>query len=158
MSDQIRNVFISHVHEDDSKLADFKSLLGNHNCTIRDASIDSSNPNDASNKDYIKSEILAPGIKWAGTLVVLISPNTHKSEWVNWEIEYAEKQGKRIVGVWCQGAKDSDLPEALEKHYDALVGWNGEKIIDAIDGNLDGGEKPDGSPNPVRPITRVVCQ
>ncbi len=83
MSDTICNVFISHIHEDDDGLSDIKDLLTKSGCEFRDSSINSSNPNEANNPDYIKSEILGPRIQWAGTMVVLISPDTHESEWVN---------------------------------------------------------------------------
>ena len=157
MVDQTKNVFISHVHEDDAGLSKVKDLLTKHGMNIRDSSINSSNPNEAKSVDYIKSGILAPQIQWAGTLVVYVSPDTKNSDWVNWEIEYAHKLGKRIVGVWENGAKDCDLPDALNNYADAVVGWSGGSIIDAINGDCDVWEKPDGSPCDVRPITRHRC-
>lgn len=157
MTDQTKNVFISHVHEDDAGLGKVKDLLAKHGMNIRDSSINSSNPNNAKSEGYIKSEVLAPQIKWAGTLVVYVSPATKHSDWVNWEIEYAHKIGKRIVGVWENGSKDCDLPDALNNYADAIVGWNGSSIIDAINGDSDVWEKPDGSPCDVRPITRHPC-
>ena len=48
MSDT-KNVFISHVHEDDGTLQDLKQLLEKNGHSIRDGSIDSSKPNDAKN-------------------------------------------------------------------------------------------------------------
>src|SRR5260370_30496730 len=157
MSDTICNVFISHIHEDDDGHSDIKDLLTKSGCEFRDSSINSSNPNEANNPDYIKSEILGPRIQWAGTMVVLISPDTHESEWVNWEIEYAHKLGKRIVGVWAHGAKDCDTPEKLELYADAVVGWQGDCIMDAITGKLDNWQGPAGEPRPVRPIARYSC-
>ena len=157
MGEQIKNVFISHIHEDDGKLAELKALLSDNGMTIRDASINSSNPNNASNHDYIKREILAPQIKWAGILIVYISPKTKDSKWVNWEIEYAEKQGKRIIGVYERGAKDCELPIALREYMDALVGWHGNSIIDAIVGGKDISENPDGSMFPIVPLKRHPC-
>jgi hypothetical protein len=157
MADQTKNVFISHVHEDDAGLGKVKDLLAKNGMTIRDSSINSSNPNEAKSADYIKSSILAPQIQWAGTLVVYVSPQTKNSEWVNWEIEYAHKLGKRIVGVWENGAKDCELPEALNDYADAVVGWHGNSIIDAINGNTDKWEKPDGQPYNMRAITRHPC-
>src|SRR5947199_4924986 len=109
MSEKACNVFISHIHEDDADLTSMKDLLSKSGCQIRDSSINSSRPNEATSEDYIKSEILAPRIQWAGTVVVLISPGTHESDYVNWEIEYANKLGKRIVGVWARGSKDCDV-------------------------------------------------
>jgi hypothetical protein len=157
MAKQTKNVFISHIHEDDGKLGDLKNLLSKNGMTVRDSSINSSNPNNATNHDYIKTGILAPQINWAGTFIVYVSPTTKNSEWVNWEIEYAAKQGKRIVGVWEQGAKDCELPAALKEYADAMVGWHGNSIVDAIVGGKDGWENPDGSSSPVVPLKRHPC-
>src|SRR6266481_639564 len=132
MADQIKNVFISHVHEDDVGLGKLKDLLASNGMAIRDSSINASNPNDAKSPEYIKSGILAPQIQWAGTLLVYISPKTRNSEWVNWEIEYALKLKKKIVGVWERGANECDLPDALKNYANAvIVGWHGQSIIDA---------------------------
>jgi hypothetical protein len=157
MADQTKNVFISHIHEDDAGLGKIKDLLAKSGMTIRDSSINSSNPNEAKSADYIKSGILAPQIKWASTLLVYITPGTKNSDWVNWEIEYAHKEGKRIVGVWANGDKDCELPDALKNYADAVVGWTGSSIIDAINGTNDNWVNQDGSPIGTRPITRHRC-
>ena len=100
MPDEIRNVCISHLNEDDEGLDKLKRLVRKRGLSLRDASISSENPNNATNPDYIKSDILAPRIQWASVLVVYVTPKTKSSEYVNWEIEYAQKNDKRIVGVW----------------------------------------------------------
>ncbi len=123
MSDK-KNIFISHVHEDDDLLPKLRDLISNSGMEVRDGSINSDKPNAAQNEDYIKREILAPRIQWASTLVVLITHDTAQSDWVNWEIKYAIEQGKNVVGVFAQGATDADIPEELRKHGDAaVVGW-----------------------------------
>ena len=103
MADETKNVFISHIHEDDEGLAKLKELLKNNGLTIKDYSINAENPNNANSEEYIKSQILAPRIQQCSTLVVYITPDTKDSEYVNWEIEYAQSKDKRIVGVWAQG-------------------------------------------------------
>jgi hypothetical protein len=155
-----RNVFISHVHEDDKELPRLKELLSRAGMDVRDSSITSEKPNEAHDEEYIKREYLAPGIEWASTLLVLISPNTSQSKWVNWEIEYAARLGKRIVGVFLQGASDADIPTALEDHGDALVGWQGDRVVHAISGEISEWDKADGSgPRPpVWQIKRIQCQ
>ena len=155
--DEIRNVFISHVHEDDAALPQLKQLVARKGLALRDGSITSEDPNSAENSDYIKSSILAPRIQWASVLVVLVSPETKSSPWVDWEIEYAQKNDKRIVGVWAQGAKDSDLPEALEQYADAVAGWNGERVIDAITGEVNDWVNAEGKPRAARAIARYSC-
>lgn len=157
MPDEIKNVFISHIHEDDEGLTKFKDLVAKGGMTVRDSSISSSNPNNAKDPDYIKTQILAPQIQWASTLVLYITPQTKNSEWVNWEIEYAEKQGKRILGVYAHGANECDVPEALEKYADDVRGWNSEGVIDAILGKTNEWRSPSGELRDPRPIKRYGC-
>jgi hypothetical protein len=157
MADEIKNVFISHVHEDDDGLAKLKALVEKGGLTVRDSSINTSNPNEAKDPDYIKSKILAPQIQWASTLIVYITPKTKESEWVNWEIEYAEKLGKRIVGVYAHGASECDIPEALEKYADDVRGWQSEGVIDAITGKTNEWHLPSGELRDLRPIKRHGC-
>jgi hypothetical protein len=157
MADEIKNVFISHVHEDDDGLAKLKDLIRKGGLTVRDSSINSTNPNDAKDPDYIKSEKLAPQIQWSSTLLVYITPKTKDSEWVNWEIEYAQKLGKRIVGVYAHGESDCDIPEALEKYADDVRGWQSEGIVDAITGKTNEWHLPSGELRDPRPINRHGC-
>ncbi len=157
MADKTRNVFISHVHEDDDGLAKLKNLLRNNGVIIRDYSINADNPNNAYSEEYIKSKILAPRIQQSGTLIVYISPETKDSKYVAWEIEYAEKLGKRIIGVWAHGEQGCDIIEALEKYADAIVGWIGNIIISAIDGEIEGFQNPNGEKFAPRKIPRHDC-
>lgn len=158
MPSKTKNIFISHIHEDDEGLAKLKELLGRTGITVRDYSINADRPNRAHSESYIKSEILGPRIRQSGALVVYVSPDTKDSDYVNWEIEYAEKHHKRIVGVWAYGEKGCDVPKALEKHADAVVGWTGNSIIDAINGKVDEWQAPDGTPRPKRSIQRHSCE
>ena len=158
MADETRNIFISHVHEDDAGLAKLKDLLATKGFNARDASITAEKPNMARNPDYIKSTILAPRIKWSGTMIVYVSPATRNSPWVDWEIEYAHKVGKRIVGVWARGANESDTPDALDLYADAVVGWNSDRIIGAVIGKIDDWWTPAGDHRPPRPIVRYSCR
>lgn len=99
MSDDTKNVFISHIHEDDEGLRKLKDLLQINGMEIRDYSINSDNPNNAKSDDYIKSQILAPRIDQSSTLIVYITSDTIQSSYVAWEIRYAAMKNKRIVGV-----------------------------------------------------------
>ncbi len=140
------NIFISHCGEDADQLQKLRRLIKKKGYKIRDSSLDERNPNNAKDPEYIKS-LLRPKIDWAGEIIVLIGPETHKKEWVDWEIEYASKNGnKRIIGVYIPGGSDSDVPENLKKYGDALVTWNSDKLGDAIEGHPHWME-PDGSPN-----------
>lgn len=150
----IKNVFVSHYHEDEGGINAMKDLLGDK-YSIRNYSVTSDKYNNAKNEDYIKT-LLRPLIKEVGTFICLIGPQTHDSKWVDWEIREAERQGKQIVGVYSHGAKDSDIPPALEEFADAIVGWNTNNIERAF-----GGESifvnSDGSPRASVTGGRGVC-
>jgi len=154
MAKELINVFVSHYHEDEDNIKRMKDLLGD-DYSIRNYSVTSDKYNDAHNKEYIKS-MLRPLINQASTFICLIGPNTHDSEWVNWEVEQALKQGKRIIGVYLWGAKDSDIPPALEDAADAMVGWNHDTILDAINGN-NIFTNADGTTRPNVGGSRVTC-
>jgi hypothetical protein len=150
------NVFISHRHEDDHLIAKLKDMLATSGCEIRDSSVTASNPNQAKDEGYIKS-ILAERMQWAGKLLVVVSPQTKNHEWVDWEIEYANKHPeKRIIGVWAPGAEACDLPEALERHADAVVTWDAAQISAALDG-ADNWQQPNGAEAPPRAIRKIGC-
>jgi len=156
MAKDVKNVFISHIHEDDAGLKDLKAIAKKNGLEVRDSSITSDKPNDAKSEDYIK-QMLGDQINWASVLVVYVTPDTKDSKWVNWEIEYAAKAEKRIVGVWEQGANECAVPEALEKYADAMVGWHGESIVDAITGKASDWYEVQGKRRSNRPIKRYKC-
>lgn len=157
-----RNVFISHHHKDDSEVDKLSRLLSRKGFEIRNSSIRAKPANrERLEKGLVKDEVIRRLLKmkmsWAGTVIVIVGKETHSRPWVNWEIEQAEKLGKRIVGVWAQGAKESDLPENLIKYRDAMVGWNSENIINAIDGTDNSSYLHGGDEFPVQPIGRAAC-
>lgn len=127
---------------------------------MRDSSIyENKLKNNAKNEQYIKQKLIKPQMQWAGTVVVLIGKDTAKSDYVNWEIKTAAEMGKRIVGVFLQGARDEDVPSELYEHGHNLVGWNGEKIIRAINGENMDWENSDGTPRDNNPmdLPRSIC-
>lgn len=146
MAKDLINVFVCHYHADEENIKKIKDLLGG-DFSIRNYSVTSDKYNNAKDKEYIKS-LLRPLINQTSICICLIGPNTRDSEWVNWEVDQAMKQGKRIIGVYLWGAKDSDIPKALEDAADAMVGWNHDTILAAINGhniftNPDGTTRPD---------------
>lgn len=160
MEDKTKNIFVSHQHNDADKIEVLKSLIGKHGINMRDSSIyEGKLKNNATNEQYIKYELIKPQISWAGTVVVLIGKDTAKSDYVNWEIKTAGEMGKRIVGVYLQGAKEEDVPEELNEYGHALVGWNGDKIVRAIGGEDMDWEKPDGNSRDSNPagMTHYTC-
>jgi len=158
-----KHVFISHHHKDDGEVDNLTSLLTGKGYDIRNSSIRAKPANQRRiHKGLVSDEtirrLLRMKISWAGAVVVLIGKDTHARPWVNWEIEQANKQGKRIIGVYIRGGTEADVPPALEKYASAIVGWNTDNIIDAIDGKRNDFQNPDGSSRKfTHPRTSLSC-
>ncbi|MDD2635506.1 MAG: TIR domain-containing protein [Bacteroidales bacterium] len=147
--DKSKNVFISHFNQDEENIGKMKNLLSGKGYTIKNSSIDSTKPNQATHPEYIK-RLLRMRIHWAGTFICLIGPKSHTRPWIDWEIEQANKKGKRIIGVYINGASDSDVPDAFDKFGNALVGWTADRIIGAIEGTINNWESSSGEPRAPR--------
>ena len=152
MAKKEKNIFVTHIHENDHKLGDLMALLRRKGMLPRNYSITSDKPNNLRSEKSIK-RLLKRHIEPASTLVVYITPDTRTSKWVDWEIKTAAKMGKRIVGVWAYGDARCPVPSALDKYHHAIVGWNGGNIVRAINGQLDNSYEPTGEPLSPRPKT-----
>jgi hypothetical protein len=152
-----RRIFVPHVHEDDEHVAALREALNRHGREVDVSAIDSSSPNNAHNPDYIMSRYIRPKVEWCEAIVVLISPATAHSDWVNREIELAQQLGKRVVGVWIPGSEGCPIPEGLQDLANAIVNWDEQTIIRAIDGEINNINDPAGNAIPPREIKRYNC-
>lgn len=139
-----KNVFISHYNRDGEHIRNLKRLLLKKGYHLKNGSIEGTRRGKRIRDEVIR-RLIRLRIHWAGTFICLIGPKTHTRPWVNWEIEQAAKKGKRIIGVYINGANECDLPEAFHAHATTLVGWKCDRVIDAIEGKIDNFENPDCS-------------
>ena len=147
-----RNVFISHHHADDKHVGGLTELLDRKGFQIRNSSIRAKPSNQTRlDKNQIPEttlkRLLRMKMSWASTVIVLIGKETHQRPWVDWEIRKANELGKRIVGVFARGGTEADIPPAFEEYGDALVNWNSDSVIQAIEGTDSPFETP-GKPEP----------
>jgi hypothetical protein len=77
----------------------------------------------------------------------LIGPRTHTREWVDFEIREAQRQGKRIIGIYTHGSMETaEVPPALKEFASSIIGWNSiEKLGELIAGQNLPFEDPDGN-------------
>ena len=153
----VHNVFMPHRHEDDHHVQQLKANLEARGVVVRDASITSDKPNKAKSPEYIRSEILAPGIRNAGKVIVIVTPDTANHKWVDWEVSYAARfPDKKIIGVWAPGSDGCPIPAELEKHGHDVVSWDIDKILESMNGATHW-EAPDGTPRPAPAMSRIGC-
>lgn len=133
-----KNLFFSYYYKNSTSYDSLITKLDDRGYFgYKNSSLDEDS--SAQNEDYIKSKI-RPQIDWAGTVVVLIGPGTYTRKYVNYEIKYGAKKGKRIVAIYLYGESSSKIPSELRRLYNegyselALVRWNTESIVSAIRG------------------------
>ena len=153
-----RNVFVSHVHEDDKGVKAFKDLVKTQGMTVKDYSVTKDKPNAAKSDEYIKYDVLKPKIEACSVLVVYVTPKTKDSKWVDFEVRCADRLGKRVVGVWAHGHAECELPESLKELADTMVAWNSENVAAALNGEFNEREDRDGKPCSKQKTVRVKCQ
>lgn len=156
MAERAKLAFVCHHGKDDEHIHKLRDLLDRNGYPMVNNSVDSTNPNRANNEEYLK-RLLRMRIQRSSVVIVLIGPRTHERPWVSWEIDQANQKGKRIVGVFINGAKDSDIPENLDKYGHALVGWDSGNIIGAIEGYHNNWVQTNGEPRPPRDSARRNC-
>lgn len=158
-----RHFFISHHHADDSRVDQLTDLLTRAGNDVRNSSVRMKPANqrrfdEGRVSDEAIRRLLRMKISWSTTVVVLVGKETHTRPWVNWEIEQAHQQGKKIVGVYERGGMEVPLPKALEDYGTKVVAWNTDSIVSAIESDDNVFEKPDGSTRePVHSGQKVVC-
>jgi hypothetical protein len=151
-----RHVFISHHHADDGHVTKLTDLLGRNGFEIRNSSIRVKPSNQArldakQIPERTLKRLLRMKMSWAGTVIVLIGRETYQRPWVDWEIRKANELGKRIVGVYTHGGTQADIPPAFEEYGDALVNWNSDSVMDAIEDKKSPFENPGGN-TPREPV------
>lgn len=147
MAEETKKVYVcSDLNlEDDPGLSNLVELLEENDFQVLNLSSRSENPNNALPEEDIETAEVGQIIEQCSIVVVYISPETKDSEAVNCEIEYAQRNSKRIVGVWEYEGSGCELPAALDAYSDAVVGWKDNRIVDAINGNIDETQNPDGT-------------
>jgi Thoeris protein ThsB, TIR-like domain len=151
------NVFVSFDHDDEKQVKGFKLLKNNpnHPLDFRDHSLkdpvtDNSgkpikySPSDPRSKP-VRDEILRK-FKNCAKLVVLMGDNTHKSDWVEWEINHffkmkkelsGDKTWKRIRGMTLKGSDKAVIPSALGGQSTKAMSWDPEALDKWLDRDPD---------------------
>lgn len=157
----MHNVFISHYGEDEPHLDSLKARLKNNGCDVRNSSIEKKDYRKDPVSDATIAKEIRSHINWAKTFIVMLGEHTHERPWVNYEIRYAARQGKTIVGIYEFGCKDNiELPEAYKRYGGSLLGWNSlDKLEGIMKGQIQAPETPNSDPaGPIYNIIRIICK
>jgi hypothetical protein len=93
-----KRVFFSFIGEDRTSVDGLRLLAANDDFDIEFYDESVKTPYNSQNETYIKSQI-RPKIDRASVTVCLISGETYKSPWVDWELEHSDEKGNTIIAM-----------------------------------------------------------
>jgi nucleoside 2-deoxyribosyltransferase len=123
-------IYVSHSWKRVETLDRLRSLLDNRgyfSFEFLEASPD--NPINSDNKPYIAKR-LAQKIEKADVMLVMAGVYATTSEWISYEMDYANSKGIPIIGVVPRGQER--ISKLVQNYADEIVKWYTESIIAAI--------------------------
>ena len=69
-------------------------------------------------------------VRPADVMLVLAGMYTARSGWMDWEMNFARRIGKSIIGIRPWG--NAQLPVVVQNNADEIVGWNTASIVGSI--------------------------
>jgi hypothetical protein len=125
---RIYSVFICHDWEYSDEYYRVCDLLdGTPNFRWQNLSVPEHAPLDT---DDMLQKNLRDQIRPADVMLVLAGMYTARSQWMDWEMAFARRIGKAIIGVRPWGSVQ--LPVVVQDNAHEIVGWNTDTIVDAI--------------------------
>lgn len=124
------NIFISHSWSYDSDYVRLVDLLRNTvNFSWKNYSVSRDNPLAGGSQRRLAEEI---GKQMSLASVVLVISGIYVSyrEWIQFEINLADKYEKPIIGI--QPWRSTNTPYAITRSAVEIVNWNTSSIVEAI--------------------------
>ena len=123
-------IFISHAWRYN---ADYYRLIDRldeaPNFLYSNYSVPEHDPVDAGNKKKLREE-LRQQIRPVEVVIILGGMYVAYSDWIQFEIDFAQHLGKPILGIRPWGAQV--MPQAVQDAANEIVGWNAPTIVSAI--------------------------
>lgn len=82
-------------------------------------------PYDSGWKDRVRTRI-----RRSDGVIALVSKNTSSSSGEKWEINCADEENKKLIGLWAY-SDDRTRPSALSGH--SIIPWTWQGVADFID-------------------------
>lgn len=125
---RVYNVFISHAWDYNESYYRLVSYLdAAPNFQWKNLSVPEHDP--ILNNDQLVYKLNAQ-MRPAHVFLILAGMYVGHSEWIQYEINFARRIGRPIVGVRPWGSER--VPDAVQRGADELVGWNTDSIVSAI--------------------------
>jgi len=127
-----KRVFLSFIEEDLPTVKGLRLLAANpdYDLEFYDESVRVAI--DSRDAEYVK-RVIRDKISRTSVTVCLISESTHKSRWVDWELEESEKKGNAIIAMALKGVDRAVLPKLIKERRLTFHAWDPERLARLID-------------------------
>ena len=126
-----KRVFLSFAAEDKAQVQGLRLLKDNPNFELDfyDESVQVAV--DSSDVDYIK-RVIREKIRRCSVTVCLISATTHKSRWVDWELQTSKEENNKIVVMALKGIDNAILPSFVRENNLTFNAWDPAQLARLI--------------------------
>ncbi|TSC91406.1 MAG: hypothetical protein CEN90_535 [Parcubacteria group bacterium Licking1014_17] len=130
-SKEKKRVFLSFASEDLDHVRGLRLLKDNPNFELEFYDESIKEPIDSLNANYIK-RVIREQIKRASVTICLIGETTHKSRWVDWELETSGEEKKTIITMAIKGVERTTLPKFIRENEITFWSWDPEHLVKLI--------------------------
>ena len=123
-----RNVFISFDVDDGSAVNLLRSQAKDDRFPFEFRDYSVKEPFDEKWKSEVRNLI-----ELTSAVIVMIGPNTAKSNAVDWEIRQAHRQNKRVIGVRIRRDQNHEIPPAMTEYGDDVTNWDTKTIAQLLE-------------------------
>jgi hypothetical protein len=123
----MKRVFLSFADEDAQKVKRLITLLysPDYDLDFYDGPLDIDIDTEGANA--VKRAIGEKIVKCSVT-VCLIGENTHKSKWVDSQLQKSRHKGNKIIAMALKGIKEAVLPNVIREEYLTFYPWDPQKL------------------------------
>lgn len=126
-----KRVFLSFIAEDKDRVQGLRLLAKNPNFDIEFYDESVRTPFDSHNAEYIKRQIREK-INRTSVTVCLISEETHKSKWVDWERRVSDEKGNKIIAMALKSVDRAVLPALIKEKQLTFYPWDVDKLASLV--------------------------
>ena len=123
-----RHVFLSFAAEDLATVNALRAQAANSEADLDFDDWSVRVPFDSENADYMRGKI-RERIQRSSAVLVLVTPDSSTSKWVDWEINEGLRQGKQVFAVYSGDTAPSVLPKAVRENRLPVVRWTHDGIM-----------------------------
>jgi hypothetical protein len=126
-----KRVFLSFIVEDEKHVDGVRLLAKNPNNDLEFYDESVKEPFDSTNAEYLRRRIKEK-IDRTSVTVCLISEETHRSKWVDWELKTSDDKGNTIIAMAVKGVHEAILPKLIKEKKLRFRDWDVNKLAELI--------------------------